>query len=158
MISLLQGIFDDSMDPSSGEEHSLVVLADFLSAVELKGNGLNLDACVQLLPMFESMINECMHLENVMKAAITSTSMLCEAFGDLITQTRAVNIMGVDLSREERLKKCNRCYESLYRIRKRLEVVKRRHGEKGPGILSPVTTSSNRLIDILAKFGINMNS
>ena len=30
VISLLQGIFDDSMDPSEGEENSLIVLADFL--------------------------------------------------------------------------------------------------------------------------------
>ena len=90
-----------------------------------------------------------------MKAAIDSTSMLCEAFGDLITQTRAVRIIGVDLSREERLKKCNRCYESLYRIRKRLDAVKRRHEKRAKAGAQPsIVTSSDKLINALARHGI----
>ena len=31
-----------------GDSKQLIIIADFLSAIELKGNGLNLDSCVQV--------------------------------------------------------------------------------------------------------------
>jgi con80 domain of Katanin len=148
VISHLQVIFDEAMD-NEGDEIGLVVLADFLQAIELRGNGLNLDACVQLLPIFESMVNECMHIEHVLVAAINSASMLCEAFGDLIRQTRAVVITGVDLSREERLKKCNSCHASLFRIKKRLEMVTRDYHKKNSVKASPVLAASKRLTELI---------
>ena len=126
VISHLLVIFDESMEQSSSEV-GLIVISDFLSAVELRGNGLNLDACVQLLPLFESLLNECIHIQPIILSVIHATGMLCEAFGDLISQTRAIKIRAVDLSGEERLKKCNSCHSSLYRIKKRLEYIRKHY-------------------------------
>jgi len=129
LISRLLVIFDESLE-DGGNENDLVALSDFLSAADLKCGGLNLDACTKLLPLFESMLNECMHLPHVVLAAVSSTAMLCSAFGDLIRQTRAAVVVGVDLSREERLRKCNSCHASLFRIRKRLEAVMRQYAPR----------------------------
>merc|ERR1711871_1290851 len=154
VISLLQVISDEALE-SNGDESGLVVLADFLQAIELKGNGLNLDACVSLLPIFESIISKCMRIEHVIKAAVNSTTMLLEAFGDLIVQTRAINVMGVDLSREERLKKCNRCWDSLCGIRKKLDILNRQYGKKQTsGATSSIVNICNKLIGVMGNFGI----
>jgi hypothetical protein len=151
VISRLLVIFDESLE-NGGNENDLVALSDFLSAADLKTDGLNLDACTKLLPLFESMLNECMHLPHVIKATVDSTAMLCNAFGDLIRQTRAAVVVGVDLSREERLRKCNSCHASLFRIRKRLEAVMRAYGHKEgntKALASAIVTSVKKLTSLI---------
>jgi katanin p80 WD40 repeat-containing subunit B1 len=108
----------------------LILLADFLIAIELRGNGLNLDACVRLMPMLEAMLatNEGWLNVHVVKAILKSFKSLCEAFGDLIKQTRAViGLGGVDLTREERLNRCNSCHDVMSRINLRLDSLLRQH-------------------------------
>jgi hypothetical protein len=143
VISNLLVIFDESFE-EGGSERSLVTLSDFLASVDLKGGGLNLDACTKLLPLFENMLNECMHLPHIVFAAVNSVLMLCEAFGELIRQTRSIVVTGVDLSREERLKKCNACHTSLFRIRKRLETVIRQYNPASRGHESNVEGPGNK--------------
>ena len=111
----------------------MVVIADFLSAVELKGNGLNLDSCAQLLPILEVMLDCGIAVEHIVITALNSTIMLCEAFGELIRQTRATatnGSVGVDISREERQRKCHMCYVSLDKIRSRLERVRQTYKKR----------------------------
>lgn len=151
VISRLLVIFDESLE-DGGNENDLVALSDFLSAADLKTDGLSLDACTKLLPLFESMLNECMHLPHVVKATIDSTVMLCNAFGDLIRQTRAAVVLGVDLSLEERLRKCNSCHASLFRIRKRLEAVMRAYGHKegnNEALKKSIVTSAKKLTSLI---------
>ena len=113
--------------PHSGG-NNLTTLADFFMAVELRGNGLSLDACVRLLPVLESMVSttEGWRSEHVMYAAFRSFVSLADAFGELIRSTRALIVVGgVDLSREARLNKCNACHAVFYRVGNRLEQLKR---------------------------------
>lgn len=137
-IDLLCSIHESSRhDPLQ-----LCLLADFLAAVELRGNGLCLDSAVRLLPLLDAMISAVDDTgkagggggsgvgigvgsggEHVAHASLRGLVSLCEAFGDLIRSTRAhygqpgAAASGVDLSREERLGKCNLCRAILLRIR-----------------------------------------
>ena len=143
-IDLLCSIHESSRhDPLQ-----LCLLADFLAAVELRGNGLSLDSAVRLLPLLDAMLSAVDDTgkagggggggggggsgvgmgmgsggEHVAFASLRGLVSLCEAFGDLIRSTRAhygqpgAAASGVDLSREERLGKCNLCRAILLRIR-----------------------------------------
>lgn len=115
----------------------LCLLADFLLAVELRGNGLCLDSCVRLLPLLDGMLRglgeggmdgsgglgSIGSGEHVVNATYRSLINLLEAFAELIRTTRQHSgysgLPGapVDLSREERLGKCNLCHSILMRIR-----------------------------------------
>jgi hypothetical protein len=138
----LAGVLDllASLHESSRHDQlQLCLLADFLCAVELRGNGLCLDSCVKLLPLLDDMLSAAAGDRtgagsppsaspgtHVAHAALRSLCSLCEAFGDLIRVTRgAVSggqgiAPGLDLSREERLSKCNACWSVLARVRGQL--------------------------------------
>lgn len=110
----------------------LVVLSDFLSAVKFKGPSISLDCCVRVFPVLEGMIS---HRDGWTSSHVTITVMdtfvtLCEMFGDLIRQSRAasfISVGGVDISREERLKKCSICFDILVGVKNRLEMIKNHH-------------------------------
>jgi hypothetical protein len=106
----------------------LTTLADFFDAVELRGNGLNLDSCVRLLPILESMVasGPGFASEHVMYATFKALATLAEGYGDLIRNTRATIVVGgVDLSRETRLNKCNTCHAVFCRLGGRVEQLRR---------------------------------
>lgn len=119
-------VLSDALQHSVG---NLSILADFFDAVELKGNGLNLDSCVKLLPILEAMISHSTlySSEHVMYATLKSLASLAEGYGELIRNTRATIIVsgGVDLSREARLNKCNACYSVFMRVDSRTDMLKR---------------------------------
>jgi hypothetical protein len=119
-------VLSDALQHSVG---NLSTLADFFDAVELKGNGLNLDSCVKLLPILEAMISHSTvySSEHVMYATLKSLASLAEGYGELIRNTRATIIVsgGVDLSREARLNKCNACYAVFMRVDGRTDMLKR---------------------------------
>jgi hypothetical protein len=119
-------VLSDALQHSVG---NLSTLADFFDAVELKGNGLNLDSCVKLLPILEAMISHSTSYssEHVMYATLKSLASLAEGYGELIRNTRATIIVsgGVDLSREARLNKCNACYSVFMRVDSRTDMLKR---------------------------------
>jgi hypothetical protein len=124
-----------------------MLLADFFKAVQLRGNGVNLDFCMGILPVLEDMMSPTTTTtsstpsvvmggffspvaasnnrtsggpsEYVVESVLKSLIALCEGFGELIYSTRALgsNHGGVDLSREDRLKKCNACYTVLERLK-----------------------------------------
>ena len=115
---------------------NLYTLADFFNAVELRGNGLNLDSCLRLLPVLESMVSAPQGLvsEHVVYSAYQSFGSLGEGFGELIQSTRSVISTGgtglgpggVDLSREARLNKCNACHDIFTRVANRVDTLRRK--------------------------------
>ena len=123
----------------SQDAQGLVLLADFFNAVELRGNGLCLDSCVRILPLLDGLIssNEGWASAHVVHSVLRSVISLCQAFGELIRDTRASMVAGasgVDLSREERLGKCNLCHSILYRLWGRLDAMRNQHRRYGPVI------------------------
>jgi WD40 repeat protein len=117
-------ILSDSLQHSP---QNLQPLADFFDAVELKASGLSLDACVKLLPVLDEMtsLSDSWASEHVIYAGFKSFDSLCEGFGELIRQTRAVIVTGgVDLSREARLVKCNACHSIFVKALQRVTQLK----------------------------------
>lgn len=109
---------------------NLTTLADFFDSVELRGNGLSLDACVLMLPVLDQMIatSESWNSEHVICSTFKSLTSLASAFGELIRTTRATIRVagGVDLSREARLNKCNACHDIFSRVHSRIDLFKRK--------------------------------
>ena len=112
------------------DNRQLTVIVHFFNAVEFRGSGVNLDLCCQLLPILVTLLTQeyCLQFDHYILAALHTIKSLLEAFGDLIRQTRAVVVAGgVDLSREDRLQKCNRCYNLFCKIRDGIDKIKRLH-------------------------------
>jgi hypothetical protein len=128
------------------DPRQLISAADFFNAVELRGHGMNLAACAQILPILESMLDgglECLAL-----ASLGTMVTLGEVFGDLIRQTRSVMVAGgVDLSREDRLQKCNACHVVLVRVRSRLDMLRQKN-RKSRRFVEVVERAQNMLDDI----------
>lgn len=108
---------------SRHDSNQIFPVADFFTSADLGACSLNLDICVALLPVLEAMTN--VPTEYIVQAALKGITVLQEAFGDLIRQTRAtMSIGGVDLSREERLNKCNACHSIFVRVKGQLIHIK----------------------------------
>jgi len=122
MVMLSESIADST--------NNLITLADFLNAIELKGNGLSLDSCVRILPILDKMIStkEGILSEHVVYSVYTALSSLSDSFGELISSTRSYIVAssgGVDLTREARLNKCNACHEAFSRASTKVDIFKR---------------------------------
>jgi WD40 repeat protein len=128
------------------DPRQLISAADFFNAVELRGHGMNLAACANILPILESMLDgglECLAL-----ASLGTMITLGEVFGDLIRQTRSVMVArGVDLSREDRLQKCNACHVVLVRVRGRLDLLRQKN-KKSRRFVEVIERAQNTLDDI----------
>ena len=128
-------------ESSKHDPLQLVVLADFFSKVELRGNGLSLDSCVRLLPLLDTVLSTNEHSRNlsgsgtlkpasdhIAGAVIRALLFLCRGFGEVISSTReGANLNKnafVDIKGEERLKKCNVCHANLMRVRNRIDMMK----------------------------------
>ena len=107
---------------------------------------MNLASCVKILPILEGMLDgglECLALASL-RTAVT----LAEVFGDLIRQTRSIMVAGgVDLSREDRLQKCNACHSVFCRIRSRIDSLRQKH-KKSRRFLEAIEKAQNMLDDI----------
>ena len=135
----------DAMKMSNPQ--NIMILTDFFQGIELKGYGFNLDMCVKLLPILDELLAQANNKALVsMVAAVAPSSSpsssgstgnemivlacyrmfidLTSAFGELIRSTRAVHSIGVDISREARLNKCNACYDVFYRAKQRVETLR----------------------------------
>lgn len=132
------------------DPRQMVVIVHFLNAVDLHGSGVSLDICGQLLPILCTLLGQdaAMQEEFMVSTALRCVATLCDSFGDLIRQTRNVGSVGaVDLSREERLTKCNRCHSLFGRIRDGLDNVKWKH--RGNGAVLELTAQTAQ---VLAEF------
>jgi hypothetical protein len=105
---------------STHDNSQLNVIADFLHVVDFKSSGVTLNSCAILLPMLDSFLE--LGMARLTLESLISISSLVDAFGSLIRQTRAVMMAGgVDLSREERLQRCNACHSVFCRVRNKLD-------------------------------------
>lgn len=121
---------------------NLVVLADFIDAIDFRGNGLSLDSCLKMLQILDEMMgmSEAWTSMHVIDVAYRSFTTLAEAFGELIRQTRSIIVAGgVDLSRESRLDKCNACNEIFLKAKSRVDELKHRF-RKSPKIIDVLET------------------
>lgn len=124
----------------------LIPAADFFAAIELRGHGMNLAACVKILPVLEGMLDG--NIECLAFASLRTMVILVEVFGDLIRQTRSVMVAGgVDLSREDRLQKCNACHAVLCRMRTRLDSIRKKY-PKSRKFLEVLSQAQNILDDV----------
>jgi len=124
----------------------LVVLADFFSSIELRGNGLCLDSCVRLLPLLDAILATSTHSralhgsgtiapasEHITQAVVRALLQLIRPFGELIRGTCAAAQRagaahaGVDLQRDERLSKCKTCHQAIVHVRQRLSNMALQH-------------------------------
>jgi hypothetical protein len=128
-------------------DSQVIVVADFFSSVDLKSPLISLDVCGQLLPLLEAMLDT--GNSSLISATLRAVQSLCESFGDLIRQTRAVVVPGgVDLSREERLQKCNVSFVTFARIKSKLDGVRYQH-RKNLAMRDTVDKVQNLLVDTM---------
>lgn len=111
---------------------NLSIIVDFLLGVELKGQLLSLDACMELLPIIDAAVSysssRSPQVETNIFATYRAYISLAQSFGELIRNTRSIMVAGgVDISREERLNKCNTCYEYFSKAKQRTEVLRYKH-------------------------------
>lgn len=114
-------------DPSQ-----LVLLADVFSSVELKGANFTLQSCVGFMAILDSMLSSSdgLRVSAVVCAALKGFTELCVGFGELIRSSRAMQLAGgggVDLSREERLRKCHACHGVVFKMLDRFDRIRQMH-------------------------------
>lgn len=114
-------------DPSQ-----LVLLADVFSSIELKGTNFTLQSCVGFMSILDSMLSSSdgLRVSAVVCAALKGFTELCQGFGELIRSSRAMQLAGgggVDLSREERLRKCHACHGVVFKMLDRFDRIRQMH-------------------------------
>jgi WD40 repeat protein len=122
MDSLVHGAVHD---PSQ-----LVLLADMFASVELKGNNFTLQICVGFMSILDAMVSTAggLRVSAVVCAALKGFTELCVGFGDLIKSARSIQLGGaVDLTKEERLRKCHACHGVVFKMKERFEKIKQLH-------------------------------
>ena len=109
------------LDPSN-----MITLNDFFASINLKSIGLNLTHCLNMLQIFDTMLYD--KSEICISTTVQSLVVLLQAFADLIHDTRhsLTGASMVDISKEERLQKCNSCVSILSRMKtNRIEYIKK---------------------------------
>uniref|UniRef100_A0A7S0B7X0 Katanin p80 WD40 repeat-containing subunit B1 homolog n=1 Tax=Pyrodinium bahamense TaxID=73915 RepID=A0A7S0B7X0_9DINO len=107
---------------SSPQDHA--AFCDFARAImqQRLGASLNLDACQTLLPIVQDLLGS--KYDDFVNTAVQFTEVLLQHFGDLIAETRLscskIPERQLDLAREERLRKCNACYEHFQELHRLL--------------------------------------
>jgi hypothetical protein len=119
-FALLRQLFDANDDP-----RRLTVVADFLRVVDLRADGVNLEACTQLLPVLNGLVG--LQFENHVVVGLRAVETLLGMFGRYAKQVRqAVPLPGgVDLSGEERLEKCQKFHDGITQTFSLMEALNR---------------------------------
>ena len=113
---------------SQHDPYGCVVLADFFSSVDLKASQIiSLEVCGKLLPLLDEMLGMGSVAEEVAMAGLVAVISLAESYGPLITDTRGVVGRHVDISREERIEKCNVCHRTFSVILDKCDKLKQKH-------------------------------
>jgi hypothetical protein len=114
---------------SSCGDHGAAV--DILSTVWSKSQLFTLDSCASLLPLLKELLAS-PHDEYVI-TAMQVLQILLQNFGPIITQNRGLDVARgpVDVTMEERIRKCNYCYEQLLYVQGELNHIKRNSGKIG---------------------------
>lgn len=92
------------------------VIVDLLNVLNLKSGLWSLDLCSCLLPQVQDLMDS--KYDSYVTAACEALKIMLRNFGPVIkSNLTAPPSQGVDLSREERYRKCRQCYENLSIIR-----------------------------------------
>lgn len=106
------------------------VTVEVLRMLPHREDYLTLDLCTALLPLMINLFH--FTYEDYLLQALAWTSRLVKAFGHVIKTTReAPQIKGVDISKEERLEKCQTCHGHLVTIQQLVGPLSRRAGSVG---------------------------
>ena len=124
MDTLMYGAVHDSSQ--------LVLLANVFSSIELKGANFTLQSCVGFMKILDAMLStsDGLKINAVVCAALKGFTELCVGFGDVIRSAGAAQLSGgggVDLAKEERLKRCHACHGLVYKMKERLDRIKQAH-------------------------------
>ncbi|XP_062570509.1 katanin p80 WD40 repeat-containing subunit B1-like isoform X3 [Saccostrea cucullata] len=92
------------------------VIVDLLNVLNLKSGLWSLDLCSCLLPQVQDLMDS--KYDSYVTAACEALKIMLKNFGPVIkSNLTAPPSQGVDISREERYRKCRQCYENLSMIR-----------------------------------------
>lgn len=96
------------------------ILVDLLNVLSLKQSLWNLDVCSLLLPHLKELISS--KYESYVQAGATAIKLILRNFAPVIKSNMAAPpvSVGVDLVREERYNKCQKCHSHLQFIREAL--------------------------------------
>jgi katanin p80 WD40 repeat-containing subunit B1 len=115
-----------------GELEDAAVTVDFLRSLPIQRDDFfTLDLCTAMLPTLIELLNHSQK-EDYLFLGLSMTQRLVKLFGNLIKTTREAPIAkGVDLSKEERMEKCQACYNNLITINHLIVPLARRSGTVG---------------------------
>ncbi|KAK7114753.1 katanin p80 WD40 repeat-containing subunit B1-like isoform X2 [Littorina saxatilis] len=100
--------------------HDPAVLVDVLNVLNMKTSLWNLDLCTVLLPQLKELLNS--KYECYVQAAGQAVKLVMRNLGQTIKNNiSSAPSIGVDISREERQRKCTQCYTNLMEIRSMME-------------------------------------
>eukprot|EP00658_Telonema_sp_P-2_P005482 TRINITY_DN12047_c0_g1_i1.p1 TRINITY_DN12047_c0_g1~~TRINITY_DN12047_c0_g1_i1.p1 ORF type:complete len:670 (+),score=113.01 TRINITY_DN12047_c0_g1_i1:73-2082(+) len=109
------------------------VVVDVLTHAQLRtAKDFTLDMAVEFLPLMQDLLAS--RFEDYIVVALETTNVLLKGFSSLIKMTRAVagSARGdVDISREERLDKCNKCFFILQHIEAESHKIAKHDGRVG---------------------------
>ncbi|KAL7750676.1 hypothetical protein RI367_004018 [Sorochytrium milnesiophthora] len=126
------------------------VCIDFLRALNLRPALYSLDVCVAILPLLTELLFGI--YEEYLITACTTVKTILHTFAPVIvTNLQAANVptAGIDISREERIEKCRRCFADLGIIQAQLSEMKLAPGKLGAAIRDALQGYS--AFDVLAK-------
>mmetsp|Transcript_1363 Transcript_1363/g.3962 ORF Transcript_1363/g.3962 Transcript_1363/m.3962 type:complete len:618 (-) Transcript_1363:75-1928(-) len=129
-LSGLQGILAGPQDHAAFCDLARAIMQQHQEAA------LNLDACQVLLPVLQDLLHS--KYEDFASTAAQLVEVLLLHFGELITETRVSSSnlpeRQMDLPREDRLRKCNACYDQFKEIHRQLP--ERLGGSRSSGVRS----------------------
>lgn len=93
------------------------ITVDFLSVISLRPSIWNLDLCESLLPAIAELLQS--KYEMYINVGCGAAKLILKNFASVIKSNidSPVQTVGVDISREERHRKCMQCYKDLVKIR-----------------------------------------
>jgi len=112
------------------QRNDLSVIVDLLNILNFRSNIWKLDLCVVVLPQLRQLLDS--KYDTYVHTAMNSLRLVLRGFGQIIKNGlqagNHVPSIGVDITQEERMMKCQKCYNELLAIR---ESVTRKNKLKG---------------------------
>lgn len=109
----------------------LDVTADIISVLMENDNSITLDICTCVLPLASSVLEKSSY-DRHLKVALEMILKLVKSFGSTISSAvSSTPPVGVDIEAEQRLNRCNLCFQELIKVHSVLFALTRRQGEVG---------------------------
>ncbi|CAD6205435.1 unnamed protein product [Miscanthus lutarioriparius] len=119
-----------SIDATSRTLDFAVCTTDIVNALMENRNCITLDVCASLLRLTASLLEST--YDRHMSIALGMILSLVKSFGSTISSAlSATPPVGVDLEAEQRLERCNLCFQELKNVSASLKLLTRRQGEVG---------------------------